>query len=43
MDGVEPAEVTQAFGSFETDALNVSLYGENNPEAVRVFDRAGWR
>ena len=43
VDGVEPTEVTQAFGAFETDAVNVSLYGRNNPEAVRVFDRVGWR
>lgn len=39
-----PASVTaQAFGSFETDPVNVSAYGENNPEAVRLMDRVGWR
>ncbi len=43
VEGVEPAEVTQAFGPFETDAVNVSLYGRNNPEAIRIFDRVGWR
>ena len=43
VEGVERAEVTEAFGEFETDAVNVSLYGRNNPEAVRIFDRVGWR
>ena len=43
VEGVEPAEVTQAFCEFETGAVNVSLYGRNNPEAVRIFDRVGWR
>ena len=30
-------------GDFRTDTLNVSVYGENQPEAQRVYDRAGWK
>ena len=30
-------------GDFRTDTLNVSVYGENQPEAQRVYDRAGWQ
>jgi iron(III) transport system substrate-binding protein len=41
--GVPSSEATESLGDFVTDALNVSQYGENNPEAVRVFDRVGWR
>ena len=41
--GVEATDVVRAFGAFTTDAINVSVYGENNPEAVRIMDRAGWR
>ncbi|MEX2502072.1 MAG: Fe(3+) ABC transporter substrate-binding protein [Trueperaceae bacterium] len=43
VEGVAVSEVTQGFGEYRTDALNVATYGENNPEAVRVFDRVGWR
>ncbi|WP_108447463.1 Fe(3+) ABC transporter substrate-binding protein [Halomonas denitrificans] len=43
---VESAEldgVLASWGDFKKDDLNVSVLGENNPEAVRIFDRAGWR
>ncbi|WFM71615.1 Fe(3+) ABC transporter substrate-binding protein [Halomonas sp. CKK8] len=43
---VESAEtdgVIASWGDFKKDDLNVSVLGENNPEAVRIFDRAGWR
>ncbi len=32
-----------AMGPFKIDPLNVSVYGENQPKAQMVFDRAGWR
>ncbi|MDO8839200.1 MAG: Fe(3+) ABC transporter substrate-binding protein [Parvibaculum sp.] len=31
------------FGDFREDALNASALGRNQPEAVRIFDRAGWK
>ena len=41
--GVAPSEVARGFGDYRTDALNVATYGEHNPEAIRIFDRVGWR
>ncbi|MFO7846798.1 MAG: Fe(3+) ABC transporter substrate-binding protein [Balneolaceae bacterium] len=43
VDGMMLPEVLQSFGTFESDAVNVTSYGENNPEAIRLMDRAGWR
>ncbi len=43
VDGVEVGEVLTSWGDFRKDTLNVSELGENNPEAVRIFDRVGWR
>lgn len=40
---MELPEVLDQFGDFETDGVNVAVYGENNPTAIRVMDRAGWR
>ncbi len=31
------------FGAFESDAVNVTSYGKNNPLAIRLMDRVGWR
>jgi len=42
-EGMELPEVLQSFGEFESDAVNVTTYGENNPDAIRLMDRAGWR
>ncbi|CAN5880341.1 Fe(3+) ABC transporter substrate-binding protein [soil metagenome] len=41
--GVPIADVVQGFGDFKEDTLNVAVLGENNPEAVRIMDRAGWQ
>jgi iron(III) transport system substrate-binding protein len=35
--------VLDQFGEFDSDNINVSVYGTNNPLAIRVMDRAGWR
>ncbi|WP_168012674.1 Fe(3+) ABC transporter substrate-binding protein [Halomonas salinarum] len=43
VDGVEIDEVLASWGDFKRDDLNISLLGENNPQAVRIFDRVGWR
>ncbi len=40
--GIEPNEALKSLGNFETDALNVAVYGENQPDAQKIFDRAGW-
>ena len=31
-----------AFGGFKEDSINATLLGENQAEAARTFDRAGW-
>lgn len=36
-------DVLDHFGNFDTDGVNVAMYGINNPTAIRVMDRAGWR
>ncbi|MEM8756682.1 MAG: Fe(3+) ABC transporter substrate-binding protein [Planctomycetota bacterium] len=39
-----PASSTLAgFGTFIADSVNASALGNNNQEAVRMMDRAGWR
>ncbi len=43
VSGVASSEVIQTFGDFKADELNVAVLGENNPEAVRIMDRVGWR
>lgn len=42
-DEAEWAEVLQEFGQYKSDAVNVSALGRNNPEAIRIMDRAGWK
>lgn len=43
VDGVPVADVLARWGDFVTDEIAIDLYGVNNPEAVRIFDRVGWR
>jgi iron(III) transport system substrate-binding protein len=42
-DGVEIGETLKSWGGFKSDALNLGLLGENNQQAVKIMDRAGWR
>lgn len=43
IEEVQLPEVLSQFGDYESDAVNVSTYGINNPRAIRLMDRAGWR
>ena len=43
LEGMELPDVLDQFGNFDTDGINVAVYGNNNPIAIRVMDRAGWR
>lgn len=43
VDGMQLPDVLSAFGAFESDAVNVTSYGENNPDAIRLMDRSGWQ
>ncbi|ERS91858.1 Fe(3+) ABC transporter substrate-binding protein [Halomonas sp. PBN3] len=41
--GVKMNPVLESWGNFKKDSLNISKLGENNPEAIKIFDRVGWR
>lgn len=43
VEGIALPELLELFGTFESDAVNVSSYGANNPDAIRLMDRVGWR
>lgn len=43
LEGLQLPDALDLFGTYESDLVNVSMYGENNPEAIRIMDRAGWR
>jgi len=43
VEGVAPNSALQGLGTFKADTLNVSLYGENQASAQKIFDRAGWK
>lgn len=40
--GTDNAEL-DSLGEFKADSLNVSVLGVNQPEAVAVYDKAGWQ
>jgi len=42
-EGVEWSDTLKQWGQFKADNLNLSRLGINNPEAVRLMDRAGWK
>lgn len=41
--GVPVDEKVKAFGVFREDRVSAIEYGRNQAEAVRIFDRAGWK
>ncbi|HMA97926.1 MAG TPA: Fe(3+) ABC transporter substrate-binding protein [Wenzhouxiangella sp.] len=43
VDGVAKHPTLDALGEMKFDEVGMDVLGRNNPEAVRVFDRAGWR
>jgi iron(III) transport system substrate-binding protein len=43
VEAVEMDPVLEKWGDFKTDAINAARYGANNPEAVKLMDRAGWK
>src|SRR5690606_8892623 len=40
---VELSPLLQSWGKFKGDEINLSVLGENNPDAVMIFDRIGWK
>jgi iron(III) transport system substrate-binding protein len=43
VEGVEVDPVVGELGNFKVDEVNVSVYGANNPEVVKLVDRTGWK
>ncbi len=43
VDGVPANGPLQKLGSFEVDPINVAAYGDRQPEAQKLMDRAGWK
>ncbi|MGF1570883.1 MAG: Fe(3+) ABC transporter substrate-binding protein [Nodosilinea sp.] len=43
VEGVAVNSVVAGFGDFKEDTLNAAVFGENNPEALLITDRAGWK
>lgn len=41
--GVEWSEPLRRWGEFRADTLDLTVLGENNAQAVRIFDRVGWQ
>jgi iron(III) transport system substrate-binding protein len=42
-EGVAWSETLQQWGDFKQDDISMDILGENNAEAVRLMNRAGWR
>lgn len=40
---VPASDLLRSWGAFKADSVNLTALGVNNPEAVRIMDRAGWR
>lgn len=43
VDGVEIDPIVAELGDFKVDEVNVAAYGRNNPEVIKLSDRAGWK
>ena len=43
LEGAEWGELMKQWGEFKADQLNLSVLGENNADAVKLMDRAGWK
>ncbi|MCM3597277.1 Fe(3+) ABC transporter substrate-binding protein [Metabacillus idriensis] len=40
---VEPSEFLKAWGDFKEQDVNLSVLGENQQEAIRIFNEVGWK
>ena len=41
--GMTPPSSIASFGTFKADTLNARIFAENNAEALRIMDLAGWK
>jgi iron(III) transport system substrate-binding protein len=42
-DGIEVSETVASWGKFKADDIELAKIAEHQAEAVRIFDKAGWR
>ncbi|WP_304943632.1 Fe(3+) ABC transporter substrate-binding protein [Vallitalea guaymasensis] len=40
---VEPSDLLKSFGEFDIQEIDLSLLGEYNDEAVKIFNKVGWQ
>lgn len=40
---VEPSEIVQSWGEFKEQDIDLSVLGQNQQEAIKIFDRVGWK
>ncbi|HIK45935.1 MAG TPA: Fe(3+) ABC transporter substrate-binding protein [Leptolyngbyaceae cyanobacterium M65_K2018_010] len=43
VEGVATDSVVASFGTFKSDTINAEIFAQNNAEALRITDRAGWK
>ena len=40
---VKPDEIVQAWGEFKKDSVDLNMLGIMRDEAIRIFDKTGWK
>ena len=40
---VEPNEIVKSWGDFKKDKLDLNMLGIKRNEAIRIFDKTGWK
>ena len=40
---VKPSKIVQDWGTFKTDKLDLNMLGKFREEAIRIFDKTGWK
>ena len=40
---ISPNEIVQSWGDFKMDDLDLNLLGSKRDEAIRIFDKSGWK
>ncbi|MEM9164935.1 MAG: Fe(3+) ABC transporter substrate-binding protein [Cyanobacteria bacterium P01_F01_bin.4] len=43
VDGIDVDPIISELGDFKVDEVNVAAYGRNNPDVIKLVDRAGWK
>jgi iron(III) transport system substrate-binding protein len=40
---VKPSKIVQDWGTFKIDTLDLNMLGKFRQEAIRIFDKTGWK